>query len=70
MPKKDGARPWMAKFQEVQKQPSSQTAKANAMRHEPMKAGKSPLQRYMMSKKKQYGNQAKSYNVGRTRRAA
>jgi hypothetical protein len=71
MPLKDQARAWAAKFQKVQKQPSSQTMKANAVPHmgqQAMKPGKSPLQKYMAGTRKKHVLDTPSYNVGRTKR--
>lgn len=72
MPAPEPRKPWQAKFQKVQKQPSDRTAKANAT----PRIGQGTRTRSAYHKafdgqtKGKYPGQSSGYNVGRTRRMA
>lgn len=72
MPEKDERTAWQAKYKKVQKQPSTQTAKANAT----PRVGQGTRTRSPYHKafdrvtKGKYPGQTGGYNVGRTRRMA
>ncbi len=72
MPTPDQSRKWQPKFKKVQKQASSQTAKANATpRVGQGTRTRSPYHRAFDAQTKgAYPGQSSSYNVGRTRRMA
>ncbi len=71
MPAPDPRQKWQPKFQKVQKQASSQTAKANASpRIGQGTRTKSAYHKYFQGQKGKHGLETPSYNVGRTRRMA
>ena len=71
MPTPNPRTKWEPKYKQVAKQPSTQTAKANATpRIGQGTRTKSAYHKFFQGQKTTYGGQSSGYNVGRTRRMA